>query len=88
MNKKLDWNKRNISDRLIYIICIVIALVVMVFTLLSAFHILDSDLFSKITTVLLNIEIIFLAIGTWKSNKVFSIVGFCIAIILIIITLT
>ena len=87
MSKKMNWKKSSTTDKAVYISCIIIALLVMVLTIMSAFHVLDSAIVSKVTTILLNIELIFLSIGTWKSNRVFSIVGICIALILIIITL-
>lgn len=87
MSKKLNWDNRGLSEKIVYITCIVIALIVMVLAILSALHILESNVISKVTTVLLNLELIVISIGIWKTNKVFTIVGVCIALILIIITL-
>ncbi len=71
--------------KIIYLLCILLGLVVMILTLLQAFHVIDN--ITNVTTILLNIEFILLCIGIWEHNKVISIAGVCVAIVLIIFTL-
>ncbi len=71
--------------KILYIACIVIAFLVVILNAINLLNLVSIS--SKITTILLDIEMIIFGILSWKDNKIVSIVCIVLAIILIIFTL-
>ncbi len=78
-------NKDIIFKKILYIACIVIAILVVILNAIDFLNIVSIN--SKITTILLDTEMIILGILSWKENKIVSIICIVLAIILIIFTL-
>ncbi len=78
-------NKDIIFKKILYIACIVIAILVVILNAIDLLNLVSIN--SKITTILLDTEMIILGILSWKENKIVSIICIVLAIILIIFTL-
>ena len=78
-------NKDIIFKKILYIACIVIAILVVILNAIDLLNLVSIN--SKITTILLDTEMIILGILSWKENKIVSIICIVLSIILIVFTL-
>ena len=78
-------NKDIIFKKILYIACIVIAILVVILNAIDLLNLVSIN--SKITTILLDTEMIILGILSWKENKIISIICIVLSIILIVFTL-
>ncbi len=75
------------DKKVFYIISFILAVVVFVLNLLDILSIINWSWLSKLTTILINIELLLISIMTWKENKIISSIIIGISLILIVVTI-